>query len=129
MLLETSFGSHLALQQPRPVVEPCGKIWVIRAQGFLPNLNSSKVERVGFVKLALKHEGRAGWGVVVIPSRVYCGGTNAQQPRPVVETFGQVWVVRPEGLLIKFDHSHIQSVRLVVLTLEFKLGGSKCAWR
>ena len=102
---------------------------MIWTQHLLVYLKGPSVQRISFVKLSLKHEGRAGSGVVVIATRAYCGGTNAQQPRPVVETFGQVWVVRPEGLLIKFDHSHIQSVRLVVLTLEFKLGGSKCAWR
>lgn len=62
-VLEAPCGSHQFGQQPRPIVEICGKFWVVGAQCLLPNLNSSKVQRVCFSELALEGEGktRNGW--------------------------------------------------------------------
>ena len=43
-------------QQPRPLVETCGRPWVIMVEGLSIDLDSSHIQRVWFVGHALKYE-------------------------------------------------------------------------
>ena len=48
ILAENSDSPHLVAQQPRPVVENCGNVGVISAQGFLEDLLCPLVQRLRF---------------------------------------------------------------------------------
>lgn len=59
MFLDIHDGSHLNLEQLRPVVEDCCNIWMIPPQGFLKYLLRSLVQRFRLVVLALEGERKA----------------------------------------------------------------------
>lgn len=61
---ENSNDSHLLEEQHRPVFEPHGKMWVLWAQRFLSNSDSSRVQWFCLAELALTRAPTTGWTFV-----------------------------------------------------------------
>ncbi|CAM9583286.1 unnamed protein product, partial [Ectocarpus sp. 8 AP-2014] len=106
--------------QPRPVVEPHGKIWMLWTQRLLSDSDSSYVQRFCIVILSVRYKGKEGGRCGhCYYSRLRCGGTNArpnsfqmfleasfgshltlQQHRPVVERCCHRRMIRPVYFLV-----------------------------
>lgn len=88
---------------------------MVPAKVFLENLLRPFVQRLRFRELALDNKQRLVQGSGSI---VCCGGTNAQQSRPVVENGCHSRVIKTESLYLR--HLLIRRLCLRVLALRSK---------